>query len=90
MIKTTLNEYQAYDIVKGFSSDYKNQFSYEGFHALFNHLEQYSEEVEEDLEFDFISWCCDFTEYANIKELQKTYPNIIEIENSDRFIIQNF
>lgn len=102
MIKDTLNKYQAWDIVEQLGAGYSNKYSYEGFDALFDYMEEYSEEIGEDLEFDFIAWCCDFTEYENLKELQQNYKDIkdmddlrdnttvIEIEDTDRFIIQNF
>ncbi len=98
-IKQTVNFSQFCD---SFSDTYKNNFTYEGKRALFDYLEQYSEDVGEDVELDTIALCCEYTEHENLAELQGSYPDIksldelrdktsvIEIEGSDSFIIQDF
>ena len=86
-----------------FSEDRKNTYTYEGKRALFDYLEQYEEETGTPVELDIFALCCDYTEYDNLKDLQdQAYPDIknmddlrdhtqvIEIEGSERFIIQNF
>jgi len=81
--------------------DRNNQFTYEGKRALFDYLENYEEETDQEMELDIIALCCDFTEYENLKELQENYNNIESIEkleehttvikvNDERFIIQNY
>ena len=50
-----------------------NSFSYEGRIALFDMLESYEECTGEDLEFDPIAFCCDFTEYEDMEEFWKNY-----------------
>ena len=79
-----------------------NNFSYEGKKALFDYLEDYEESTGEDVMLDIIALCCEYTEYEDLKELQKNYNDaksieelenhttVIKIENSDGFIIQNF
>ena len=80
-----------------------NQFSYDGKKALYEYLEQYEEDTGEQVEFDMIALCCEYTEYEDLKEFQSDYGNeyesledirdhtqVIEIENSDGFIIQQF
>lgn len=88
MIKTTLNKYQAYDIVKGFSGGYNKKYSLEGFDALFDYMESYSEDVGEDVEFDFIAWCCDFAEYKTAWDAMCEYqpddmPTVDDSEGMD-------
>lgn len=85
-----------------FSEQYKNNFSYEGKRALFDYLEQYEESTDEKIELDPIALCCEYTEYENMEELKKQYPDIetleelsdhttvIEIEGTEHFIIQDF
>ena len=100
MIIDTLNKYSAWDMVQKFGEGYKNKYSYEGFCALFDYMEDYSEEMEENVEFDFIAWCCDFTEYKNLEEIKKDYKMIDTMEDLENFtqviefdggiIIQNF
>jgi hypothetical protein len=99
MIKQTVNFSQFCD---SFGGSYKDNFSYEGKRALFDYLEQYSEEVGEDIELDPIALCCEYTEYDNLKDLQEQYPNIeseedllektavIPVEGSEGFIILNY
>lgn len=74
------------------------QFTYEGLVTLYDWID----EVDEDMELDVIALCCDFTEYEDLKDLQDSYPDIesmeelqdktsvLMIEDTDRFIIQNY
>lgn len=63
------------------SDNYKNNFSYEGLKALFNYLEEYEEETGEQIEFDMIAICCDYTEYSNWKELKADYKDYFKENN---------
>src|SRR3990167_2585094 len=99
-MKQTINFSQFCDAFK--NMDRNNQFTYEGKRALFDYLENYEEETDQEIELDVIALCCDYTEYENLKELQENYSNIenmdqleektlvIKIENSDAFIIQQY
>jgi hypothetical protein len=102
MIKQTVNFSQFCD---SFSDTYKNNFSYEGKRALFDYLEQLSEDTGEDIELDTIALCCDYLEYENLEEYNKDYnmdnpfdsleeveehTQVIRIEGSDGFIIQQY
>lgn len=90
------------DFVDSFSDTYKNNFSYEGKQALFDYLENYEEETGETIELDPIALCCEYEEFNDIDELRASYPDIkdmddlrdntqvIEIEGTDKFIIQKF
>ena len=80
------------------------QFSYDALKALFDYLEQYGEDVGEEVELDVIALCCEYTEYKDLEEFQENYgaeeypdldtirenTTVIEIEGSEGFIIQNF
>ena len=83
----------------------EDQFSYEGKKALFNYLEELSEDMGESMELDIIGICCDFTEYDSIEEFNDDYGysigNVNSIEdieyytivipiNGKSFIIQDF
>ena len=86
--------------------DFKNQFSYDGKISLFNYLEELEESMNEQIEFDVVGICVDFSEYANLQEIQKLYDGtnieinniddlkdhtqVIEIPNTTRLIIQDF
>ena len=50
------------------TDSYKNNFSYEGAIALFDYLDQLSEDIGENIEYDPIAWCIEYSEYENMKE----------------------
>ena len=84
------------------SDTYKNNFSYEGLHSLFDYLEQFEEDMGKEIEFDPVAICCEYSEYENFEEIKNNYDcienyedlenntSIIEIENTNRLIIQDF
>ena len=86
------------------NNDYKNNFSYEGRKALFDYLEELEDDTGDKIEFDPIALCCEYSEYDNFKQLQESYnideitnletlrdhTTVIKIEDSERFIIQDF
>jgi len=98
-MKITLNFCQFID---NWPESRKEQFSYEGKNALFEYLEGYEESTGEELEFDPVAICCDYTEYKNLKEVLENYDNIknledledntqvIKIEGKEGLIIQQF
>ena len=90
----------------GFINEFKNvradNFSYEGLTALYGYLTELEEDGGQEFEFDPIAWCCEYTEYENLEDFQKQHDDVqflddiknvtsvIEIDGSDRFIVQNF
>ena len=80
----------------------KHGFSYDGTQALFEHLEQYEQDCDHEIEFDPIAFRRDFDEYANLKKVQENYTDIknledlrnhttvIEIPDTKRLIIQAY
>ena len=89
-----------------FCDDFKarrpENFTYDGLKALFNYLKNFEEDTGQEIEFDVIGLCCDFTEYENLAEFQSDYDDdyetIEDIENEttviriddESFIIQQF
>ena len=85
-----------------FEKQRPDNFSYEGRFALFNYLEELENDTGDKIEFDPIAFCCEYSEYENFKEVQEHYDDletledlknrtaVIEIENSEKLIIQNF
>ena len=98
-MKQTINEHQ---FRREFMQIRPNQFTYEGLHSLFNWFEDYETDTGEEIELDVIAICCEYSEYANLKEFQNDYgikytlaeigenTIYIPIENSESFIIQQF
>ena len=85
-------------------NSYKDNFSYEARKALFDYLEELEDDTGDKIEFDPIALCCEYSEYDNFKEFQENYSNdeitnleklrdhttVIKIEDTERFIIQDF
>ena len=65
-MRTTLS---AYGFVNEMTAIRPHNFSRAGLFELFDYLN----EVDEDMEFDPIAICCDFTEYENLEEYQNDY-----------------
>ena len=72
MLVTTIdNAYQLEQLFRECGRE--NHFSHEGFNALYDYLDEYSDEVGEDFKVDVIGLCCDFTEYSGWEELYNNY-----------------
>ena len=97
-MKDTIQEYQFVNEM----SKKDHGFSYDGAKALFEHLTQYEEDCDQELEFDPIAFRCEYDEYKNLKEVKENYQDIkslddlrdhttvIEIPDSERLIIQAY
>ena len=92
-----------YTFRRWFEEHRPNNFSYTGLTSLFDYLEQYEESTGEQIEFDPIALCCEYTEYDDLGEFHQnydaeTYPDEDSIMDSTTlikvggtsFIIQNF
>mgnify|MGYP003131193333 CR=1 FL=1 len=89
-----------------FEQNRPNNFSRAGLQALFDDLERFEEDSGEEIEFDPIALCCEYTEYDDIDEFKanytcKEYQDIEDWEGvmdytltipitEKSFIIQNF
>lgn len=79
-----------------------DNFSHAGLRALFEYLEELSDDIGQPIELDVIALCCDYTEYSDIEEFRENYSDeyetIEDIENytsvirinGDSFIVQDF
>ena len=95
-----INIMTEYDFQNDFMKVRPDQFSYKALQALWEHFEQYEEDTGEQIEFDPISICCDYSEYQDIKEIQENYPDIKTMKDLERetqvisfdggFVIQNY
>lgn len=72
MLVTTIdNGYQLQQLFEDCGrGDY---FSYKGFDALYEYLEELSDSTGEPFQVDVIGLCCDFTEYSNWEEVYQDY-----------------
>jgi len=69
-MKTTLTESE---FVNRFRAVRPNQFSIEGLRALFAHIEEMEQSGGDELEFDPIGICCEWTEYGSAVEAAEAY-----------------
>jgi len=69
-MKKTIN---SYDFYRGFEKLRPDNFSYAGLDALFDYLEELEEDTGEEIEFDVIAICCDYSEYKSATEAVKDY-----------------
>lgn len=77
------------DFIRAFEDmNRENNFSVEGRIALFN----FFEEVDPDMELDVIAICCDYAEYANVKELKEDHSHLLEDEeyDNDEYVLDYF
>lgn len=75
-MKTTINLHQFRD---AFMSISPNNFSYEGLEILFDGLEELEDDTGEDIDFDVIALCCDFSEMT-LSEIIEAYPTLFDEE----------
>ena len=70
MITSTVS---TYDFYNAFANVRPDQFSYDALKALYDYLDQLSEDIGEPLELDVIAICCDFAEYDSLAKVLAEY-----------------
>lgn len=71
MIKSYINQSEFVDAL---TRTYDNSnFSYEAKIALFDYLEQLSDDIGEDIELDPVALCCEYAEYSDLDEAAREY-----------------
>jgi len=69
------------DFCDAFTGSYENKFSYEGKRALFDYLENLEEDTGEQIQFDMVAICCDYSEYKTAYEAMEQYrPDDMPVE----------
>ena len=90
-----------YDFIDGFMKIRPDNFSRGGLQCLYDYLLQLEDDIGEELEFDPIGICCDFSEYKDLKEINDAYGHDFEdlealseyttvIECANSIIIQDY
>jgi len=59
--------------INGFPECHKDNFSYAGKKALYDYLTDFEECDGEELEFDPIALCCEYSEYTTAREAYDDY-----------------
>jgi len=97
-MKQTMNEF---DFKNEFKKIRPENFSYDGLTVLYDHLTQFEEDTDQELEFDPIAYCCEYTEFDSFEDVKKNYDVedlehleqntiVLKIPNTERLIIQNY
>jgi hypothetical protein len=71
--KTMKTDVNFYAFRNWFETNRPNNFSYNGIVALWEMLEDYEDSTGEEIEFDGIALCCEYSEYDNMKEFHEDY-----------------
>ena len=66
----TINEYEFEQAFKKMDRDY---YSYDGYRALYEFLDEICSSDDKGFELDVIAICGEFTEYEDLKEFQQSY-----------------
>ena len=61
------------DFIQDFMNLRPDNFSRGGLNALFDYFEQLEDDLGEEIGFDVIAICCEFSEYKDLKEFQNDY-----------------
>lgn len=72
------------DFINAFQgSQYEHSFSYEGKRALYDYLEQLSDDIGEDIELDIVALSCEYDEYPSIIECAIEHGYDVDIISKD-------
>lgn len=71
-MKKTISLYDFQDAFKS-SDTYKNNFTYDWLVALFDYFEELEESIGEEIDFDMVAICWEYSEYESIQEAYEVY-----------------
>lgn len=78
-MKTTVSKSDFRDAFRDYNRE--ENFTYEGLGALYDYLTELEEDTGEEIELDVIAICCDFSEYADLEEIQGEYNDIEDMDD---------
>jgi hypothetical protein len=81
-IVQTINKYSFIDAFM--QSSRKDQFSYEALEAIFEYLEDYSNDSGEDVELDIVAICCDWVEMTWQEVAQSYDVDLSDVADEDK------
>lgn len=61
------------EFIEAFKEIDRDYFSYEGYEALYEYLEELSDDIGQPLELDPVAIACDFSEYESLEEIAEEY-----------------
>lgn len=72
---TITDSHEFWDWIRN-SSNYNNNFTVDGAKAVQEYYEQLSDDLGENIEFDPIAWCCEFSEYSTALEAYNEHHGV--------------
>jgi hypothetical protein len=78
-MKYTLSKF---DFIDGMQSEPNNPFSYNGLEIIWDFLNEYEQDASEEIEFDPVSFRCDFCEQT-VKEIIYDYKLVVDNKLTD-------
>ena len=85
-MKKTISLYDFQDAFKS-SSNYKDNFTYEWLDALFEYFENLEEDIGEEIDFDMVAICCEYSEYESAIDAVNDYtedaPYLLDDDESE-------
>jgi hypothetical protein len=71
------------------SESYSNNFSYDGSIALFEYLDQLSDDMGENIDYDPIAWCVEYSEYEDLADAWNQQGNGTEFIEGEELAIDD-
>lgn len=87
MIKTTVTASDFHDAFHAMNRG--EQFTYTGRCALYDYLDDLSDDTGEDIELDVIALCCEYVEYNTIDSFIRDYLTVEEAEEMAQEDVDN-
>lgn len=84
-MKQTINKSQFIDAFQ--SSQYKDNFSYEGLCMLYEYLEDLADETGEEYELDIVALACEFTESTYDEVISDYSIDMSEASNNEQHVL---
>lgn len=72
IVKKITSDYEFYNWLRN-SDNYRDKFSTEGAMTIQKYYDDLSESIDEDIEFEPVGWCCEWSEYDNLLEFNTEY-----------------
>ena len=67
----------------------RSHFSRPALHALYEHYDELSDDIGEDIELDVVGMCCEWSEYKDIEAVKEDYEikDLSDLQNSTTVIV---
>ena len=80
-----IKQISKYDFIDAFKAIRPDNFTYEGLQALYDYLDNLSDDINENIELDVIAICCDYSQYETAWEAMEQYQpeDMPTVDNSE-------